>query len=108
MTDELIVIKKSKLNSLIKKTLNFTYNLYIRTLLSTTLIWTNVFEKDSRIKLLLRSDAIVLLLNTILFAFIGNIFRGLIGQVLLIVCCINILMFLFERMGWVGKNTISK
>ena len=74
MTDDnLIVIKKSKAKSFLKKTINLCYTFYINTLTELTFFWRKVFENDSRIRILLESPAIVLFFNTLLFGFIANI-----------------------------------
>ena len=103
MTDELIVIKKSKVRSNLSKLINIIYTFYIDSLTELTLFWRRIFENDSRIRILLESPAIVLFFNTLLFAFVAQIFGGLIGQALFIGAFLNILMFLFDKMEWIEK-----
>lgn len=103
MEEELIIIRKSKLKRLAQKVIGRLYNIYIGTMRETTLFWRRVFSTESRIRFLLNSDAIVLFLNTLLFAFIGRVFGGTIGMILLNFCLINILLFLFNKMGWIDK-----
>jgi hypothetical protein len=106
--DDLIIIKRSKSKRLIGKILSKGYSYYLLLLKSTTLFWTKIFTNDSRIRLLLESDAIVLFFNTLLFAFVGRVFGGLIGRVLIIVCFCNIMLFLFHKMEWITKANKKK
>lgn len=101
--DDLITVKKSKLKSNLSKLITVIYSLYLGLLKNTTFFWTKIFEKEGKLRILLEEPAIVLFFNTLLFAFIGNFFGGLIGQVALGACFLNILMFLFEKIGWVDK-----
>ncbi len=96
MTDDLITLKKSKLKSSLSKLITVIHNLYLGLLKNTTFFWTKIFEKESKLRILLEEPAIVLFFNTILFG-------GLVGQVAIGACFLNILMFLFEKIGWINK-----
>ena len=103
MTDDLITLKKSKLKSSLSKLITVIHNLYLGLLKNTTFFWTKIFEKEGKLRILLEEPAIVLFFNTLLFAFVGNFFGGLVGQVAIGACFLNILMFLFEKIGWINK-----
>jgi hypothetical protein len=98
----LIVIKKSKFKELIGRFFAFIIKGYLEINKLST-IWRVIFSSESRIRILLSSDAIVLFLNTLLFAFVGNFFRGLIGEVAIVVAFLNILAFLVIKMEWTDK-----
>ena len=98
----LITIKKSRFKQLIGKFFKVIIKGYLEINKLST-IWRIVFSSSSTAKKLLSDEAIILFLNTILFAFIGNIFRGLIGEIALIAAFLNILAFLVIKMQWTDK-----
>lgn len=101
--DILFTVKKSDIKKFLYKVLSFLYTYWVKFQSNTTMVWTKLFNKESRIKTLLESDALVLLFNTFLFAFVGNFFRGLIGEVSFVLMFLNILLFLINKLGWIEK-----
>jgi hypothetical protein len=70
-------------------------------------VWRVLFSSSNVARKLLASDAIVLVLNTVLFSFAAKIFRGLIEEVLTIVIFLNILAFVVIKIGW-SKKLLNK
>lgn len=101
--DDLIVIKKSKLKEIAADYLTKAYYIWISFQATTTMFWTRLFSGDSRVRILLESPAIVLFFNTLLFAFIGNLFGGLVGQIALFLTFLNIFLFCVEKLEWIAK-----
>lgn len=52
---------------------------------------------------LLENTATTLFLNTLLFAFVGTIFGGLIERILFTLCFLNILLFCANILNWKDK-----
>ena len=102
-SDKLYTIKKSSLKRELGNGFAWIIRLYIKINHVTTIIFKKIFSGHKTMQKLLSSDAIVLFFNTILLAFIGNVFGGLIGQVTMIIAFLNILAFLVQIMGWVDK-----
>lgn len=100
--EELIVVKKSRVKKAIARSFYFIIKVYLEINKLST-IWRKVFNSSSTAQKLLSNDAIVLFANTLLFGFIANIFRGLIGEVLAVLAFSNILAFLVIKMGWYKK-----
>lgn len=73
------------------------------------LFWTKLLERQSNgrwsffFKKMLENEATRLFINTILFFIIGSIFGGLINQILFLIACLNILVFLIKILGWKDK-----
>ena len=101
MTDQ-IIIKKSKIKQAIAKFFVLIIKGYLE-LNKLSTVWRIVFNSSSTARKLLSNDAIVLFFNTVLFAFVAQIFRGLISEVLSVVAFLNILAFLVIKMEWAKK-----
>ena len=101
--NDLIIVKKSDLKSALGKIFSFIYTYYIKLNSISMIIFKKIFSSSQTAQTLLSSDAIILFCNTLVFAFIGNFFQGLIGQIAFISCFLNICAFLFGKMGWVEK-----
>ena len=101
--DILFTVRKSEVKAFLYKTLCFLYTYWIKFQTNTTMVWTKLFNKDSRIRTLLESDVLVLLFNTLLLAGLGNLFGGLIGEICFIVMFLNIMLCLISKIGWIEK-----
>lgn len=101
--EELITINKSDIKSFLSKVIAKLISYYIALNKETTLFWRRLFNGDSKIRILLESEAIVLFFNTVAMAIIGTIFGGLINQILSITALLNILTFLIIKMDWLDK-----
>lgn len=103
MSEE-IIIKKSKIKQAIAKLFAIIIKGYVE-LNKLSTFWKIVFSSSPTMQKILSSEGIVLFFNTLLFAFVAQIFRGLIGEVLFIASFLNILAFLVIKMGWYKKLT---
>lgn len=101
--DNLIIVKKSDLESGIGKFFSLIYTYYLKLNSVSMIIFKKIFSSSQTAQTLLSSDAIVLFCNTLVFAFIGNLLGGLIEQIAFVACFLNILAFLVGKMGWIQK-----
>lgn len=101
--NNLIIIKKSKVKYALGVFFDLIIKIHLKITSITTAIYIKIFSSSKTMQDLVSNEAITLLLNTLLFAFIGNLFRGLIGEIAAIVCFFNILAFLINKMEWVEK-----
>jgi len=100
--EDAIVIKRSKLKELAAKGLRLTFKVYDE-VYKLTVVWRFLIPSSSTFRKLLDDPAVALFFNTVLLAFFGKLFGGLIGQIALYAVILNIFGFLFMKMEWYEK-----
>ena len=101
--DDLLTIKKSSVKEGLANFFAAIIKGYIWLNRESTTFWRKVLKEENRLRKLVENDATLILINTIAFFMIAGTFRGLIGEVMMVVTYLNLLAFLVIKMEWVQK-----
>lgn len=108
--ESLISLSIKDIKKLVSKILSRLTKYYLIFNQESTLFWRRIFDGDSKIRILLENEAIILFFNVVAAAIIGTIIGGLINHILSILAILNIITFLTIKMDWLEKlvKTLTK